>query len=603
MIGLPQLRGNLRLGLWCLLCLLTLLIFLYPAQLYLRYAPVESIYVFQNLPLFGVLYYIWFALILVLLFFPGGKQGSRDWENVALVVIFTLVFSGIWQSLSHGKFGSDTFVHAGTVKFSLPKGHLFYPFSTGPIELPTIALLGLAVNQIAGLQIFDMVTLIVLFQILLFPILFYVLFGNLLKDGRLASIATLMTVGGNILYADFLPQFHPRIFVMLFVVLFLALLAKDKPAMSRSSPHTLLSIILVAAITVTHTVSPLVLFLILSGIYLVQRLSKANLITLPLVIFSFVFYYSYGIYIAKGLSGYVVSQIPLMWANLLKGQFLSALGGVAITNNVGVSIPLWANIAIIFWLLLMVLGGLLGFRNLLRLRRLNQAQQMEIGALIGVAIFMIIDLLPFGMMDVLFRVFFFLPLFTVPILLRSLSSLRAHARRLALAVLIVLIFVLSFPSFLALNDNVSSASFLPTEVSPAEFVGANYKETRGLAIVTSQASISLTPYYVPDISSFVIFPFGPFGPFGPFPELDEFYRQMDGMVKTFKDNDEASISLFIFSPRYAFDIQTYYGTDPTTDPRWQKAFSQLAQANMIYNNGRFQIYQARGRRGYDPLSY
>lgn len=232
MISLPQLRGNRRLGLWCLLSILTLLIFLYPAQLHYEYAIIQSIYVFHNLPFFGVLYYAWFALILILLLFPGGNQGSRDWENMALVSIFTLVFSGLWIVLSHGYFGSDSFVHPGGAKFLLAGGQLYHPLTRGVIEFPTLTLLTSFVSQSVGLEILDTVTMLLLFEALLLPALLYLLLRNLVKDGRLASLGTLMVISGSATIADFLPQFHPRVTGLLFLVACLVLLTKDKPAMA-----------------------------------------------------------------------------------------------------------------------------------------------------------------------------------------------------------------------------------------------------------------------------------------------------------------------------------------------------------------------------------
>jgi hypothetical protein len=104
-LHLPQLRGNFRLGVWCLLCILTLLIFLYPAHLNYQYAIIQSLDIFPHLQLFSILFTVWFGMILALLFFRERKQRVQEWENIALLGIFILVFSGIWVSLTDGNNG------------------------------------------------------------------------------------------------------------------------------------------------------------------------------------------------------------------------------------------------------------------------------------------------------------------------------------------------------------------------------------------------------------------------------------------------------------------------------------------------------------------
>mgnify|MGYP001093293298 CR=1 FL=1 len=85
------LARNHRLGLWILLLLLTALILLSPVHLSHEYRIFQSPYGFDNLPLFGALYSIWMALLLLLLFTRGS-----DWGKAAIVCIFALVHLGFW---------------------------------------------------------------------------------------------------------------------------------------------------------------------------------------------------------------------------------------------------------------------------------------------------------------------------------------------------------------------------------------------------------------------------------------------------------------------------------------------------------------------------
>jgi hypothetical protein len=84
MIDKFSLRTQYRLGLWALLSGLTLLIFLYPAHLVNKSLPVESMYVFDNLPLFAAMFLIWFAILLTLVL-SHGREKTENIEKAALV--------------------------------------------------------------------------------------------------------------------------------------------------------------------------------------------------------------------------------------------------------------------------------------------------------------------------------------------------------------------------------------------------------------------------------------------------------------------------------------------------------------------------------------
>jgi hypothetical protein len=593
----PQLSGNLRLGVWCLLLLLTLLIFLYPTKLEIRYAPVESIYVFHNLPLFGVLYYGWFALILVLLFLPGSNRESWNWENVALLIIFALVFSGIWVNLSRGYYHCDTWAYAGRIQNSLQKGYLDDILTGGPVEFPILVLLGCEMSQILGLNIFNTIMVILLVQILLFAILWYSVFVNLLNDGRLASFATLMVLSANLI-CDFAPQFHPRIFVMLYLITCLVLITKDKPVITKSASHNLLFLILLMALIMTHLINSYVFLLILLGIYLVQKVSKSNIISLQLIILTLMGILAYGLFFSPSLTNHTFGHFTLIWETFLHGSFFDPFSMIGISNNIGQVMPLWANITIIFWLLIMGLGGILGIRNLLRIRRVNGARQIEVGGLVGTTIFACMAFLSQGLAEASWRFFFFLMPFTTSIVFSFLSTFKARIQRIILVASIILVFIISFPTFLAHNDNVGMHIFLPTETSPEIFLGTHYEELDRpkIRLVTPIAPIWMTPYYIHDVWR-MVYPYVN-NPLQTYPDIDELYKTLGYTIKSVKSgfDGQASISLFIYSPRYIFEMEYVAGLashiNVTTDIRWQEAMSELAKENLIYNNRPFQIYLA-----------
>ncbi|MFC2002726.1 hypothetical protein ACFLV4_02095 [Chloroflexota bacterium] len=571
--------------------MLTAIIFLYPTQLHYQNAIIQSVNVFPQLPLFGALYYAWFVLILVLLLLPGGKQENRDWQNVALLAIFVLVFSGLWIVLSHGYFGVDSFVPAGGAKFLLAEGRLDYPMTRGVVEFPTLTLLTFFVSRIAGLEIFDAITLFLLFQALLFSFLIYLLFGYLVKDGRLASLGTMIVIAGSMTITDFLPQLHPRITGLLFLVACLTLLTKDKSAMFKSQPNTLLLFILLAAITITHAVTSFVFLLILLGIYLVQRLSKTNLVNTSLITLAAAVFFSYEIYVAIGMSHFIFSFIPTFMRNLFSGEFFSYISSRIIYSNVGGAVPLWANVAIIFWLLLIVSGGLLGLRNLQKIKRLNDVEKKMVGGLVGITLFMAISGAASQMMELLNRSLFYLPLFTASMVAGFLSNLRGLAKTLTLVVFILLLFILSFPTFLAHNDAVATSTLHPSEIAYAEFLGSNYKQTDGITIFTSSVYPIFINYHALNLQRFTKFPTQP-----PPATPSGIWTHLDYFTKAFMNTEPYQTNILVFSPRIADHVRDFIGTDITGDPRWQELLDRLSQQALIYNNGFSQIYQAEGAR-------
>ena len=60
--------GPLRVFVWGLALLLTTAVLLYPTDLRLVDAPIQSTAIIENLPLFAALYYLWLLTILALLF-------------------------------------------------------------------------------------------------------------------------------------------------------------------------------------------------------------------------------------------------------------------------------------------------------------------------------------------------------------------------------------------------------------------------------------------------------------------------------------------------------------------------------------------------------
>jgi hypothetical protein len=581
---LPHITGSLRIGLWILLLLLTSLIFLYPTDLHYRYAPIDSIYVFSNLPLFGALYYVWFALILILLLFPSGKQGSRDWENVGLLAIFTLVFSGIWVTLTHGYYG-EVFNYATPMKFALAESRMpsYIPYF-GYIEFPGLHLLGAATVQITGLRIFDTITLLLLLQSVLLFTLSYLLFKNSFNDTRLASIATLIVITGSLDIARILPIFHARGLALIFLAAFLLTVSKEKPVFNKSPELILLSLIILLATIVTHAVTSFVFLLIFLGMYLVQRFAKSNLVSISLLTLSLVFFFTYQMYLSVHAFGNLSNLATIGVKNVFGGEFLSAWTAQVISKNVAGSWPLWAAITRYFWGVVVLFGAILGLRNLLRIKRVPSVEVKEAGGLVGAGSFTVMTSLLSGGAEAIGRFLYYIPFFAVPAVLRFVSGLGgSRLKRLPLAILAVLLFALSFPTFLVHHNLVSTATYYPSEVNSLQFIGSQADETE--AFVNEQ-NATMVNYYLPYARPNVVYFYGV-----PAVTEEAWLKEINNWVMGFKRSDDAWL---IFSERCQNILRHQFGTDPTTTPQWREMMDRLDEENLIYSNGFVQLYRAGG---------
>ena len=597
---LPQLRGNRRLGLWSLLCILTLLIFLYPAHLHYQYAIIQSINVFANLPLFCALFYVWFAILMVLLIFPGSEGKRRDWENVALLGIFILVFSGIWVSMTNGYNGeftayvsqSNNMVETGRIPTILP--------AFGTTDYPGLPLLLSVTRLITGLETFNGMAALLLVNMLLYSTLLYLLFRNLLKEPSLAALGSLILIMGNREVSLFLPNFHPRGFALVFFVVLLLLLfrGRQQPEQGRTGPTLLLSIILFTALTTVHFATSLVFVIILVGIYLVGIFSRKNLVELSGIVLFLVIALAWQTYVAVSMNTLVANEIysslrSLLRGELISGYFLNVSGsyfGAAET-------PLWTNIIRYFWLLLIMgLGSVIGLIKLFKIRSLPPMEKKLLGGLVGLGIFVILTLVASGL-DQGMRVLYYLPLFAIPLMLGFLYSLRNIVRRYILATLVIIIIAASFLTFLVHNDRVGGLAAYSQEIDSSRFLSSVYGKGEELQVVGDGYQWRLVMPDMPNTNyqGFLVF-FNPF--FSKEDPLKHTWEELEMLTSHFEEPRDPNInnSLFIYSPRLAATFMYAHRVDPTGYPQWQELQDRLSQQSLIYNNGFTEVYHAEANK-------
>lgn len=584
-LNLPTLVQNQHLALWILLLLLTAIILLFPFQLHYEYYPIESAHVFgSRLPLFAVLYYTWFGVLLLLLFFNGK---SNEWQKLALVCLFSLVFFGVWIiNMPNGS-------HCDVVRWL---GHVNYIQETGRIvtdnpnlgyfESPAFFLLNSPLSQICGLGVFETRPLYLLFGSVLLAALLYLLFMKLLGNPYLASLAVLlMLLGSRVARTQ---VFSAGNLAFLFLVLLLLLLARRKEALRTttpmvSAPIVLAMIIFFIAFAMSYTPTPIYFIFILLGIYLLQRVAKRGVIDSPTVALFVVIFLSWEIYWAYRFA-YLAGLIPYFvegFTDPLGSLFWVSRGGEA---YLGGATPLWASLTRFSWLALIFgLGGILAIWNLVKANKLDSKGVLVTGGLVGAAVFAIICIFTFTWEGQWGRFAQIAPLFTIPIILKFLSgfSLSSWFRRHIFILLIILVFVLSLPSFLIQRPGLCTDAVRPYDRSAVEFSASAYGADE-LDLFSTLTTVIMYEAHHPQAHLH-----SSREPWAT--DKEELWQEMNNLMDDFEDS-KGRKTIFVLSEQFKLPPQ-HPAAIQSDDPRWVEYVNTLEKNDKIYNNGHIQIYQ------------
>jgi hypothetical protein len=581
-LNLPALKDHYRIALWALLVLLTLSILLFPTHLTFEYYPIQSTRIFDSLPLFAILYCIWLLVLLLLLFSRRG-EGESEWEKLALVCIFSAVFLGFWTIVTHSGLSNEGVFNAAHVRYlehegNIPVGHP----SLSYFDFPGLHLIGSFVSQSTGLDAIGASAFIVFFQAVLLAALLYVLFRRLLNSAYVAPLAVLLVIQGNI-SLDKLNIFHPRNLGVLLLVAFLVLLSRHR--LFGTAQDRLFLIILLAAVTMTHAVTAFLLFFIMLGIYVVQKLDRTNVGNSPPVIIFLVFPVAWAMYWAVITFEGLMGTFPKVLDDLAERSdvlwFLTMMGKA----NVGERLPLWSNISrLSWWVVIYGFGTILGLGNLFRLKKLSPMEKRTTGVLLGVIMISVVSTLASGG-GARFDTYILYGAFAiVPILLGFLLSLRNHIRRYAFVCLVSVFFVLSFPTFLSHNNMVEFDAWHPDEHASGKFLESQFTQGENLHIYSGEWIILLTPYYLPEVrrvTSREIFYM-----------KDEagLWAQIDSLTTGFEgQRGRPEDSIFVWSKRLMLPYQHFFGIAPE-HPRWQELRDRLSYQNRIYDNGNVELF-------------
>lgn len=571
---------------WTFLVVLTAAILLFPFNLHYEYHPVQSAQVFGDLlPLFAVLYYAWVAILLLLLF-SGGKHS--EWENLALVCLFALVHFGIWTiNTPYGELWD----------VSAQLGHLRYIQETGRITLdipnvdyfmyPAFHLFNSSLSQVAGLGVFETRTVYLLVTAVLTAAALYLLFMKFLETTALASLAVILMVQGSNVAR--LQVFWPGNLAFVFLVLILAILARRHGAtLGTPMPFGLITVLLLVVFMTSYLPTPFFFVFMLVGIYLIQKVAHKNVLNFSTVALFLVLFASWQMYWAIQLSGGLLAKmVPALLESLANpGETLLRAFNIG-EGYVGEAFPLWARVTRLFWLVLILgFGGLLWVRNLVQARKLDSKGVLLTGAVMGVAAWAILSIFVLPPIHILksSRGVTLASLFLIPIMLSFLSGMatRRWLGRHILLLLMVLVFVVSLPTFLSVRPWLYIAATYPYETSAGEFLQSAYRSEQQNIYSSASMNILYSGYL----------------PRARFPSwvdvqvatsTEELWQDINQIVENFERSEDPT-AVLVFGEKFQLPPQ-HPAAIPPEDPRWLEFTSRLSDNNRLYTNGHIDIYQ------------
>lgn len=583
--------GIKRLFVWISEVVLTCAIMLYPTHLRYEYHLVQSTYIFDNLPLFAVIFIVWLGLLLLLLFtIKGNTKGN--WEGLAVVVIFTLVFLGFWGILAPER-QPDGIWNLSTAGYILSSGTISSHVNVGYLDFPGIHILTATLSQVTGFSILHSATVLLIVFSLLLAVMLYLLFSKTTEDPRLAGFAVLLAIQGNWTQSLF-AFFWPRYIGLIFLAVFLVLLNRKTNSVLGAQQDRIAMIILLGAVTVSYFVTSLTFFFILLGIYLVLWVSRPRFrageivmsspgttVDWSIIVICLIVPIVWETYYAINFLSGIALWVPNFLEDLSGGKLFSKVFQVA-SVNLGEAVPLWAKMTRLFWLFFIYgFGFILALVSLFRLRKLDSAQKVAIGGLIGVMIVGIIGLLisPGGVEGQ--RMLMYAPLFLLPLLIWYFSKLKERVRNYAFILIPLIFFALSFPTFLAHNNRINTDAYYPYDYASGEFMESRFGSGKGLNIF-SLGDTTLPIIYAGVRDS------NYYGTWEIIKNETDMWQQIDSLTTNW-GNTQGQHNMFILSQR-GMGCFELWGVK-LADPRWSQLEQSLLNDNRIYDSSYVRIYE------------
>jgi hypothetical protein len=522
---------------------------------------IQSIYVFYNISLTGFLFYVWFGTLMMLVTLKG--DGVHEKIKILWICVFFLVFSGLWVFLRPiiGLAGESP-RHGAAINYVINNGDLksfFYYYK----DYPGTLILSSLISLICDIEALETLSLIVIFQIIYFPVIVFTLFNNVLKNYKVSLLAILILMNANINLDKLLIVFHPRVFALLPLITFLIICSKD-PMFERKK-SLLLSFILITMITITHLITSLLPLFIVLGINFLRRsknwrelASLYSIITLFIIIpLAWLFFQA--ISWSHALFEQLYINIHKYFSEGLFSEHILNIGSTYFAS------PSWDAITRDLWLAILALSIALSLWNSVNYKKSNSNALFIKGSFLGLGmhatfIILISRTLEFS------RFFDYLPLLSIPMLLSY--TFNSKYKRTFVPILLTIMFVFSFPTFLAHNNSVGSITIYSYELHNGEFIRLMLDYRKAPAVFSANMFPVLF-YHIPDISIETIY-------------ITSLNNSMNLLYNRLENSN---FTLIVFNDnKIRSEFMRTFGIDIANYTRYNEYKMKLLRLDLIYSN-------------------
>ena len=571
---------------WALLILLTLTLLLFPTKIITEYRPVQAPYIFNNLPIFAILFCFW-VLCIFWIGLSSDKKDNPRWEHLVLVGIAGLCIISFWVLISPYGTYADSIYNMGHVRYLNEFGRI--PFGNPVLEyfdFPGMHLLVSGISQLTRLIVFNSQTLFLIVITAFFPALLYILFTYWLKNSYKAFLAILLLlITSNVLIKE-MRIFTPGIFGITLLVVFLIIQCKTVFFAWRQTIYLLLNLVFVT-MTISYFATTFLLCLVLLITYFVQIAGKQKMasITLPLISLFIVIFMAWEIYWTRFTFNNLVNFFPQIISNIYEGNFLDSLS-ILSSTNIGTALPAWANVVRLFAWSLLLIATLLGIIRLYSLNKLDSTGKLQTSGLLGVLVLTIVGLFGTESGNQFYRYFLFAPFFALPILINFLCN-KGICGRGILATIIVITVLLALPAFLLNVNTVSTDAIHSDECASGAFLELHSNQQGANLIIyrVNVVSASFVNYYIPNIQ-FTDIPNSVYYT----GNQNAFWKELDKLFISLQNPEVLSSKqkILVINTKSKIVAQQYLGILPTA-PQWEKMSASANASSLIYTNNHTQI--------------
>jgi hypothetical protein len=472
---------------------------MFPARVHPDLSPAPTLSIFRSLPVFGVIFYAWAAVLFALLLTtPGSSDGKL--EGLVLSVVFSVGFVGFWVLVNGGQTGGDSAMNSAILRDIVNLGRLGDPQDTvvngnlGYFDYPGLFLVTAALCRVAFLDIFTAVKFTTLFAVVLLTILYYAAALMYLRDQRWAALAAIWAVEGN-RQSGFWPSFFPGNFSVLFLLLVAVILLKaaEGGTIQSTSGRLLLMTVLMGA-TLAHPGIPIVLFAVFASAMLACRIGLGP-VDAATIVLAFILPAAWDLYGALRTVG---GDIARAVRGLLSPGDLAGYFRIIVAANLGQVVPSWISGLNLFWAVSTVaVGSFVAFLRLLKLPALPRVERIVVITLVNIIVVALLLSFLTGGQETVYRVFLYGSLFAVLLTCRIVISRRSRTPQLLQGLVALPLVVLVFPTFLAVNRSIPLMRSFASEARTGEFIGVHYPRGSNLRIFTHISTAINLLYYLP----------------------------------------------------------------------------------------------------------